>query len=63
MMYARFTLPGGATITFQNILNVDLSMYDEIRFSAMSTPVFKVTFFCDYPKRGAYDDPAEDFAY
>jgi hypothetical protein len=63
MMYVRFTLPDGATITFQNILNVDFSMYGKIRFSAMSTPVFKVTFFCDYPKRGAYDDSADDFAY
>ena len=61
-MHAVFWINESVKVQWSNIISIDLSMYDEIMLSTMSTPVFKLSFFLHYFK-GDTSDPANSFKY
>jgi len=47
---------------FCQVVDAELSMYDEIMISTMSTPCFKVSFSIHEPKRNSFDIHPDSFA-
>ncbi len=46
-MIAKFSV-NGSDVYHNNIVDIDISMYDEIMVSSMSSPEFSVTFACNF---------------